>query len=78
MKNDDFHRYLSGQSLKYIGEYKNPRAVTKAGLQQQIKELQYQLNSIEGDKNIKSIKIKHEDGSIKSISIKWFGKDISM
>ena len=28
---------------------------------------QYQLNSIEGDKNIKSIKIKHEDGSIKSI-----------
>ena len=28
---------------------------------------QYQLNSIEGDKNIKSIKIQHEDGRIKSI-----------
>ena len=27
----------------------------------------YQLKSVEGDKNIKSIKIKHEDGSIKSI-----------
>ena len=28
---------------------------------------QYQINTIERDKNIKSIKIKHEDGSIKSI-----------
>ena len=28
---------------------------------------QCQLNSIEGDKNIKSITIKHEDGSLKSI-----------